>query len=98
MLGGKFDWMTIMTILTEIKSDVGIILNTCHFLALWKSIISMSNPFKVIFRFFKLLILKVPALVKADWRFLHGLFTWNAYELGLGSGKVISIIFEWNIE
>ena len=69
----------------------------CQFQNLVWNIMHSGNLFIIIPRIFKILIFKIPSLVKAEWTFFSGLFTWNAYKMGFGLGKNISVVFDWEI-
>ena len=73
------------------------IVGNCQFTSLIWNIQKSGNLFVIIPRIFKILIFKIPTLVRAEWSFIQGLFTWNAYKMGYGIGKNISVIFDWEI-
>jgi hypothetical protein len=94
---GTFDILTILTFWQETSVTFYKIAEDCQFISLWRNILKWGNPITIITKVIQLLVFKVPALLKADWAFIKAVFHWQAYGMGFGTGKITSIMFDWQI-
>jgi len=97
IITGQLDIMVIITFLQKVQTTIYGIASDCQFLELYLSLVSMFNPWSFVINVLSILIFKIPSLAVAEYDFFRGLFSLDAYLMGFGSGRNLSILTGWEI-